>query len=205
MPSTNTTSKFATHGTYGLSEKFTQLRHDLISSAAFLTLKAIEQIILIDWIRVYNEATNYDRDESKITKPVIYTFGSCAVVVSKNTFYRAMRSLQLHGFVVDYNGTDYKRGYASRWLATTRWISWKPDQAQFRLLTGYRDRRAASVTDSAQLNFSFVTYMHQPRLVERGPRDSITSAGSVANEIVEELCNKNDSRHQAQPKRQYAR
>jgi hypothetical protein len=198
MPSAPTKDKFETHGTYGHSPKFVPLRDDLRSSAAFLSLNGNEQMILVDFIGHYNVATNFDRDESKITKPVLYTFGMCGVQISKNTFYRSMLTLQRHGFVIDYAGTDYKRGKATRWLATTRWMSWRADAAQLRLLNEYKERRTGSAQDPNQLRFPFVTYMQRTPAGSSSPADGVAHISQVINTVMEEAWTQNDSHHQAQ-------
>jgi hypothetical protein len=193
MPTAPTTGKFETHGTYGHSPKFIQLRDDLMSSAAFLSLSTTDQAILIDFIKHYNAATNFDRDESKLTKPILYTYGMCAVLVSKNTFYRSMVTLQKHGFLIDYAGADYKRGKASRWLATTRWTGWKPDTAQVRLLNAYKDRRASSVQNTDQLRFPFITYMHRAITPTKTSNDNISHISASTAHILEEVWTTNAS------------
>lgn len=197
MPTAPTAGKFETHGTYGHSPKFVQLRDDLMSSAAYLSLSCTDQAILVDFIKHYNTATNFDRDESKITKPVLYSFGMCAVLISKNTFYRSMVALQQHGFLIDYAGADYKRGKASRWLATTRWTSWRPDAAQIRLLNAYKDRRATSAQNPDQLRFPFVTYMHRSPNPTRPSSNGITHINAITQVILEDQWTQTDLRHRA--------
>lgn len=198
MPQSSSTEKFFTHGTYGDSKNFIQLRDDLRSSAAFLSLSCTAQCILIDFISHYNTATNFDRDESKINKPILYTFGMCSQLISKNTFYRAMQDLQLHGFITDASDVDAKRGQANRWRSSIRWRGWKPDAAQLRLLNGYRERRSASAQDANQMKFPFVTYLSKAAQGALEERDGITPIGLVARTIVEEIWTQSDSRRQAQ-------
>jgi len=198
MPTPAAKSKFETHGTYGHSPKFTPLRDDLLSSAAFLSLKPTDQAVLIDYIKHYNASTSFDRDESKLTKPVMYTFGMCAVLISKNTFYRSMVALQTHGFINDYHGNAYQRGKAARWTATTRWMAWRPDAAQLRLLNGYKTRREASVENPNQLAFPFITYMHRQPTPATPSADNITHVSQTTETILGELWTPNVSRRQAQ-------
>lgn len=197
MPSSPDQQKFATHGTFGHSPKFTAIRDDLAASAAFLSLKPTAALILLDFIKHYNAATNWDRDESKLTKPIIYSFGMCALLVSKNTFHQAMRALQLHGFVIDFETSSSCRGRATRWLATTRWRSWSPDHAQLRLLNSYSHRRSSSCQNPDQLRFPFVTYLRKEKAAAESTAPNVTHVSQHTAAIVEEIWTQNASHHQA--------
>lgn len=196
-------------GTYGTSATFTALRQDLLSSAAWLTLRDSSARILIDFITRYNAETNYDRDPTATTKPVLYTFGDCALTCAKNTFYRSMRELQEHGFLEPYWKHRRRRGQATRWTASTRWQTWRPDLAQLRILNDYTTRRSSSVTDRAQQIFPFVTRLevlnrmteHDARravIEDDKRRAGIVHVGQVTQVITEELWTQRDSHRQAQ-------
>lgn len=216
MNSTRKTMKFETQGTYGDSPKFIQLRDDLRTSPAYLCLSPVEQVVLIDFIDHYNQATNFDRDPSKVNKPILYTFGMCAVTISKNTFYRAMEVIQQHGFINVHATTDTKRGMATRWISSIRWRVWKPDAAQLRILNGYNRRRVESIEDPGQLRFAFVQSLSRlnaeaahrvevQRNTHYEENDGPTAIDALTRSAVEDLCNKNGSARLAQPKRKFAR
>jgi len=198
MATATAKGKFETHGTYGQSPKFVPLRDDLRSSAAFLSLNGNEQMILVDFIGHYNIATNFDRDAALINKPILYTYGMCGAQVSKNTFYRSTITLQRHGFIIDYQGNDYKRGKATRWLATSRWMSWRADAAQLRLLNEYKERRTASAQDPNQLRFPFITYLQREPKSSSSSAAGVTHISQVIQTVVEEAWTQNDSHRQAQ-------
>lgn len=216
MTTNRETMKFETQGTYGDSPKFIQLRDDLRTSAAFLCLSPVEQVILIDFIDHYNQATNFDRDPAKVTKPILYTFGMCAVTISKNTFYRSMEVIQEHGFINTHATAGTKRGQATRWLASIRWRIWKPDAAQLRILNGYNRRRTDSIEDPGQLRFPFVQSLQRlnaeashraelQRNTHYEENDGPTAIEALTRSAVEDLCNKNGSARLARPRRMSAR
>jgi hypothetical protein len=195
MSDTNGRSKAQSVGTYGTSEKFTGLRQDLTTAPAWLTLKDSAARILIDFIRVYNIATNYDRDPTAATRPILYTFGMCAVTCSKNTFYRAMLELQEHGFLQGHWHHKRRRGQAQRWIASERWKHWRPDQAQLRILNDYNDRRGASCENPAQMQMPFVQRLAALNSAASRQPGNIVTVGQVMETMMEDACTKNGSPH----------
>lgn len=195
MSNINGQKKAESVGTYGTAEKFTALRHDLLTAPAWLTLKDSAARILVDFIRVYNIATNYDRDPTVATKPILYTFGMCAVTCSKNTFYRAMVELQEHGFLQGHWNHKRRRGQAQRWIASERWKHWRPDQAQLRILNEYNERRASSCENPAQMQMPFVQRLGVLNSAHRAAAENIVSVGQIIETMTEETCTKNGSPH----------
>lgn len=157
MPQTAKVDPKRVLGMYGESKRFIPLRLDLAQSAAFLTLKALDQMILIDFMGKYQLTSNFDRSMDGYTTPILYTFGMCRWHLSKNSFYRAMRTLQHHQFVIPYWLHKRRRGQAQRWLPQSAWKNYTPDQAELRLLNDYNDRRQSSIEDPAQMTIEFVT------------------------------------------------
>lgn len=199
MSNGNGNGKTESIGTYGSAPQFTALRSDLTTSPAWLALKDSAARILIDFIRVYNIATNFDRDPGAVTRPILYTYGMCAVTCSKNTFYRAMIELQEHGFLQGHWQHKRRRGQAQRWIASTRWQTWKPDQAQLRLLNEYNDRRAASCENPAQMQMPFVQRLAVLNTLANSKPGDITRIGHVIETALEEACKQNDSHHRPHP------
>lgn len=190
--------KFETHGTYGSSPKFTRINEELSSSPAFLCLRPIEQMILIDFIKQYDSRTDYDRKPNAALTRVLYTFGMCALTTAKNTFYKSMLRLQEHGFIVpEYDGAP-KRGSATRWLASGRWRTWSPDAAQLRILNGYNSRRSASCENPNQMRFPFVQNLNILNRAARHRPDNVTHIGHDVTVALEEAWTKSASRRQAQ-------
>jgi hypothetical protein len=198
MSTTRPPSKSEIQGTYGESNKFIPLRDDLRRSAAWLCLSTKEQIILIDFISYYNSRTNFDRDHDACTKPILYTYGMCSVVISKNTFYKCLQRLEEHQFIYPHYTAEAVNGRATRWMSNTAWKAWKPDQAQLRLLNGYSRRRAASVENPNQLRFEFVEALQAMNRAARRAPAEISAVGNLTQGAIDDLCNRNDSRRQAQ-------
>jgi hypothetical protein len=198
MPTKPLNGKFETHGTYGASTKFTRLNEELNCSAAFICLRPVEQMILLDFIKHYDQRTDYDRKHDAALTRVLYTYGMCALTVAKNTFYRSMISLQEHGFILpEYTG-EQKRGSATRWLSCTRWRSWSPTTAQLRILNNYNSRRSSSAENPNQTRFPFVQNLNVMNYAHRNGNGNVTHIAQDVTVAVEELWTRNGSRRQAQ-------
>ena len=147
-------------GIYGTSSRFVPLREDMRTSAAFLCLKPLAQIILIDFLSHYHRASNFDTSPTAQSTPILYTFGMCGCNVSKNSFYASMRSLQYNGFLQPHWTHKRRLGQAQRWLPNVTWKAYRPDQAQLRILNDYNDRRQQSIDDPNQMKIPFVADLH---------------------------------------------
>ncbi len=143
-------------GMYGASKRFTPLRDDLLNSPAFLSLRPIAALVLIDFMRLYNKRSNFDRDVRAYVDPIIYTYGMCNLLLSRNAFYASIRQLQHHAFIMAYWKVKRERGKAQRWVPCARWKTWTPDDPQLRLLNDYNDRRAQSIENPDQMPLQFV-------------------------------------------------
>lgn len=146
-------------GVYGSSKSFIPVRKDLRESAAFLSLTASAQILLIDFMWHYLRKSDFDRSREDFTKPILYTWGMCGLLVGRTTFYRVMRQLQLHRFIMPHTTVRRRRGQAHRWRIDWGWKTWEPTHAQLLLLNDYNDRRAASIEDPNQLKLEFVSHL----------------------------------------------
>jgi hypothetical protein len=208
---------------FGESAQFVALRRDLLTSPAWLTLSSKAALVLIDYIDRHNKLTTYGRDGHLAARPMLYSFGMCAVAISKNTFYACMRELEEHGFLQPSLVHKRRSGHAAMWIATERWRMWNPDQAQLRLLNAYVTRRSQAIDNPDQQLFPWVTRLQRtparefpksgapgdPRTNERAAAkghtpsngNGIVHISQVTETIREELWNKSDSRHQRQPSR----
>lgn len=148
-------------GVFGKSKSFIPVRADLRQSASFLSLTASAQIILIDFMWHYLRKSDFDRSRADFTKPILYTWGMCGLLVGRTTFYRVMKQLQRHRFIMPHTTVRRKRGQAHRWRIDWGWKVWQPGHAQLLLLNDYNDRRAASIEDPNQLKLEFVANIRE--------------------------------------------
>lgn len=148
-------------GVFGSSKSFIPIRADLRASAAFLSLTATAQTILIDFMWHYLRKSDFDRSRDDFTKPILYTWGMCGLLIGRTTFYRVMKQLQRHRFIMPHTTVRRKRGQAHRWRVDWGWKVWQPGHAQLILLNDYNDRRAASIEDPNQLKLEFVANIQE--------------------------------------------
>jgi hypothetical protein len=167
-----------------------------MTSPAWLCLDHSAARVLIDFIGVFYDRTNFDRDPTAAARPVLYSYGMCAVTLSKNTFYRALIQLQQHGFLQQAWNHKRNRGQMQRWIAIERWKYWAPDQAQLRVLNDYAARRASAPLDPNQLQLPFVQRLGTLNRATAPTPDNITHVSQVIETVLEAAWTKKDSRHQ---------
>jgi len=96
---------------------------ELLDSAAYRTLTAIEKTILIDWLRQYWSLSEGDK-KSIATCGMKYTYSHCKTDCAENSFTKARRSIELRGFFEAPPDLQSLRGDdAKLWIPSDRWRS----------------------------------------------------------------------------------
>lgn len=95
---------------------------DLLASDAYFSLSMTERAILIDLLALYYRVTGWEKSQTTFS----YTWGTCTVPVSEETFNTARKRIVLVGFLDELaEDQSNEPGGSKRYRVSARWLSYK--------------------------------------------------------------------------------
>lgn len=176
---------------FGSHKNFIALRHDLLTSAAFICLKPSAALILLDFLGYFEESAGYAVSAFDAEKGIRYSFAMCRMNVSRGTFYSSLEALRQKRFLFPHPHAATANGQHQIYCPSTLWKDYRPSQPDLLLLTKFTGRREKSVTQADQVQFPFVTGLNlDDGNTNLHPGEKETASGSIARTLSRILAEK---------------
>lgn len=107
---------------------FVKVPYRLLSHIAYITLTPKTQVVLLDFIRHHDRFTEFGQYPSP-KGGIPYAYGHCAVDMHRNTFARALATLQDRGFIQATGQMDVD-GESAYFQTTSQWRNWQGNERQ---------------------------------------------------------------------------
>lgn len=186
---------------YGHHKQFIRLRHDILTSAAFLCLKHSAQLLVIDFIGYFEENAGYEVTQGDADKGIRYSYAMCRFIMSKNTFYAGLRALQQFRFIYPHPDSRPYKGQHQIWKPSTLWRQFRPGQADLVLLQRFNERRGQSIAMPGQEEFDFITGLDlgdgNPSTRDVPDKNAVSKVGDVLSRMLADV--RHAPRHENQP------